>query len=157
MDIYRIQKKQSLPADITTAWNFLSNPGNLKLITPPDMGFDILSNDPLPEMYAGQIISYKIKPFTGIALTWVTEITHVNEPFYFVDEQRFGPYKFWHHQHHLKEIPGGVEMTDIIHYALPLGFLGNIANKITVRKKLNEIFAFRFHKLESMFGKYVRS
>ncbi len=104
-------------------------------------------------MYAGQVISYTVRPLAGIPMTWVTEITHVNTPNYFVDEQRFGPYAFWHHQHFLKEVPGGVEMRDIVHYALPLGLLGRLANSLLVKNKLQKIFDFRHKKLESLFGR----
>lgn len=116
------------------------------------MGFEILGNLKPEKMYAGQIISYIVKPLAGIPMTWVTEITHVNEPHFFVDEQRFGPYRFWHHQHQFREIPGGVLMTDIIHYAIPLGPLGIIANSLIVKGELEKIFGFRKKTLESLFG-----
>lgn len=135
-----------------TAWEFFSSPENLAKISPPYMGFTITGNLKPEKMYAGQIISYIVKPLAGIPMTWVTEITHVNEPHFFVDEQRSGPYKLWHHQHHLREIPGGVLMTDIIHYAIPFGPIGAIAKTLLVEKELEKIFDFRKKTLESLFG-----
>jgi ligand-binding SRPBCC domain-containing protein len=95
-----------------------------------------------------------VKPVAGIPLYWMTEITQVKDRTYFIDEQRFGPYSLWHHQHHFKEIPGGVEMTDIIHYKNPLGILGRIANALFVKNKLKTIFDYRFKKVEELFGKW---
>ena len=103
-------------------------------------------------MYAGQIIEYKVSPFPGIPLYWMTEITHVEDKKYFVDEQRYGPYSLWHHQHHFKEINGGVEMTDIVHYKIPFWILGDIANSLFVNKQLKTIFDYRFKKVEELFG-----
>ena len=103
-------------------------------------------------MYPGQVIEYKVHPILGIPLYWMTEITHVVQHKYFVDEQRFGPYELWHHQHHFKEVPGGVEMTDHVHYKLPFWFLGDIANVLFVKKQLKGIFDYRFKKVVEMFG-----
>ncbi len=153
MKIFELEKTQQLPISIEQAWEFLSSPSNLAKITPPYMGFEITSGFKGEKMYSGQVISYFVKPVAGIPLRWVTEITHVNEPNYFVDEQRFGPYTFWHHKHFLKAIPGGVEMRDLIHYALPLGPLGSLANNLFVKKQLNDIFTYRKFVLEEMFGK----
>ncbi len=104
-------------------------------------------------MYAGQVITYKVKPLLRIPMFWMTEITHVEEAKYFVDEQRFGPYALWHHQHHFKEVQGGVEMLDIIHYKLPFGPLGSLVNFLFVRKQLKGIFDYRFRYLEDHFGR----
>lgn len=153
MKIFELEKTQQLPIGIGEAWEFLSSPSNLAKITPAYMGFEIISGFKGEKMFAGQVISYFVKPVAGIPIKWVTEITHVSEPNYFVDEQRFGPYCFWHHKHFLKEIPGGVEMRDLIHYALPLGPLGNIANNLFVKKQLEDIFNYRKMVLEEMFGK----
>ncbi len=133
------------------AWEFLSKPENLKTITPPYMGFDILSGADRP-MYAGQIIQYIVTPILKIKTKWVTEITHVVAGSYFVDEQRFGPYALWHHKHFIKEIDGGVEMEDIIDYKVPFGFLGRLVHPILVKPKLQEIFEFRRKKLIELFG-----
>ena len=151
--VYSISTIQKMPITIDEAWNFFSRPGNLKDITPPHMGFVIKSKHHGEKMYAGQIIEYIVKPLFGIPMYWMTEITHVADKKYFIDEQRFGPYTLWHHQHHFKEILGGVEMTDIIHYKLPLWFLGDIAKVLFVKKQLQGIFDYRTKKVEEMFGK----
>lgn len=139
-----------------TAWDFFSRPDNLKHITPPGLNFKIISNHRGDQMYAGQVIEYKVHPILGIPLYWMTEITHVKNREYFVDEQRFGPYSLWHHQHHFKEIEGGVEMTDIVHYKIPFWFLGDIANSLFVKKQLNQIFSFRYAKAVEVFGPWER-
>ncbi|RIA09403.1 ligand-binding SRPBCC domain-containing protein [Flavobacteriaceae bacterium MAR_2010_72] len=153
MKLYTLQKKQNLPITLDQAWDFLSDPKNLKTITPDYMGFNISSGADKP-MYAGQIIQYVVTPLLGIKTTWVTEITHVIHKQYFVDEQRFGPYALWHHKHFLKEIEGGVEMEDIIDYKVPFGFLGQMVHPILVKPKLEEIFNYRTKKLEDLFGTY---
>lgn len=150
--IYSIKTVQKIPIAIDTAWDFFSSPANLKKITPDNLGFEIISKHHGEKMYAGQIIEYKVKPILGIPLYWMTEITHIADKKYFIDEQRFGPYSLWHHQHHFKEINGGVEMTDIIHYKLPLWFIGDIGNAILVKHQLKKIFDFRFKKVEELFG-----
>src|SRR5690606_11340053 len=117
------------------------------------MGFVTLSGDD-KDMFAGQIIHYHVSPLLGLKMEWVTEITHVEDKHFFVDEQRFGPYKFWHHKHFLKEIPGGVEMEDIIHYKLPMGILGKMVQPFMVKPKLEEIFEYRKNKLIELFGEF---
>ncbi len=154
MAAHSIKTVQKIPISLERAWDFFSNPANLQAITPDDMGFKVISKHHGDTMYAGQIIEYTVKPLLGIPLYWMTEITQVKDKQYFIDEQRFGPYSLWHHQHHFKAIPGGVEMTDIVHYKNPLGFLGNIANGIFVRNKLKQIFNYRFQKVEEMFGQW---
>lgn len=151
MKLYRLHSKQCLPISKEEAWDFLSHPKNLKSITPEHMGFNILSGGESP-MFAGQIIVYKVAPFAMYSTKWVTEITHVNDGNYFVDEQRFGPYAFWHHKHFLNEIDGGTEMEDIIDYKLPLGVLGQLAHPILVKKQLQQIFSHREQKLIELFG-----
>ncbi len=135
------------------AWEFLSNPNNLKTITPDYMGFKIISGADRP-MYEGQIIQYLVTPVLGIKTKWVSEITHIVDQKYFVDEQRFGPYALWHHKHFIKAIDGGVEMEDIINYKLPFGVLGELVHPIVVKPKLEEIFSYRAKKLEELFGIY---
>ncbi len=149
--MYRLMARQSLPISRETAWEFLSDPANLKVITPPSMGFEVLCGAE-QKMYPGQIIQYRVRPFPGYSTKWVTEITHVQEGSYFVDEQRFGPYALWHHKHFIKEIPGGVAMEDIIDYKLPLGILGSLAHPLLVRKQLVSIFQFREEELIKRFG-----
>ena len=155
MSLHILKTSQKLPIDIKTAWDFLSSPGNLEKITPPGMSFKITSgHTPGDKMYQGMVISYIVKPFPILPLQWVTEITHVNEPNYFVDEQRFGPYSFWHHKHFLKEIEGGVLMEDTVHYKVPLGIIGDMANSLMIKSQLKTIFEFRHEELERIFGKW---
>jgi ligand-binding SRPBCC domain-containing protein len=153
MKIYTLHSKQNLPLSVDEAWQFLSDPKNLKDITPDYMGFDILSGGDRP-MFPGQIIQYSVTPLLGMRTKWVTEITHVEDRKYFVDEQRFGPYALWHHKHFTKEISGGVEMEDIIDYKLPMGILGQLVHPIIVKPKLDEIFEYRRKKLIELFGEY---
>ena len=152
MYLYQLQRKQVLPISLEEAWDFFSSPKNLEKITPKDMAFEI-KRIPEGKMYAGMVVEYVVRPIFGIPIGWVTEITHVEEPKYFVDEQRFGPYALWHHQHHFKEVEGGVEMIDLVHHKNPLGFLGGIANWIFVEKRLNQIFDYRYEILEKYFAK----
>lgn len=133
------------------AWDFLSDPNNLKTITPDYMGFEIQSGADRA-MYPGQIIEYLVSPVLGIKTRWVTEITHVQNLEYFVDEQRFGPYALWHHKHFIKKIDGGVEMEDIVHYKVPFGILGRLVHPILVKPKLQKIFEYRTKKLHELFG-----
>jgi len=151
MKIYTKKSHQNLPISLDQAWDFLSDPANLQTITPDAMGFHIVSGAD-SKMYSGQIIQYIISPFWGFKTKWVTEITYVQEKHYFVDEQRFGPYALWHHKHFLKEIPGGVEMIDIIDYKLPFGILGQLVHPFLVKPKLDAIFDYRRKKLIELFG-----
>jgi len=137
------------------SWNFFSSPENLKIITPQHLAFEMTSDYENRKMYSGQIIAYTIRPIFNLPLEWVTEITQVQEPHYFIDEQRFGPYKFWHHEHRFKPIPNGVEAVDIIHYKMPFGVLGKALNFLMVKKDLEAIFSYRRAKLEELFGPYV--
>ena len=152
--VYSIKTIQKIPISLDTAWDFFSKPDNLKEITPDNLGFNIISKHHGTNMYPGQIIEYKVSPILGIPLYWMTEITHVEDKKYFVDEQRYGPYSMWHHQHHFKTIEGGVEMTDIVHYKLPLVFLGDIANIILVKSQLRGIFNHRYKAVDEKFGKW---
>jgi len=151
MKIFKIHTKQKLPITIEEGWGFLSNPKNLSCITPNYMKFKITDCDFKP-VYQGQIIQYTVRPLMNIPLKWVTEITHVVNENYFVDEQRFGPYSLWHHKHFLREIKGGIEMEDIIHYKIPLGFIGEFLNFLFIKNQLNEIFEYRKNKLIEIFG-----
>ncbi len=151
--VYSLKTVQTIPITLQQAWDFFSKPGNLKDITPPNMGFVIRSKYQGDTMYAGQIIEYTVKPVLGIPVYWMTEITHVAEGKYFIDEQRFGPYSLWHHQHHFAEVSGGVQMTDIVHYKIPFWFLGDIAHALFVESQLKKIFDFRFQAVEEKFGK----
>ena len=151
MGFYQFRKQQFFRQNIEEIWDFISKPDNLKKITPDYMGFDIRSEDLLDEIYEGMIITYKVSPILGIKTTWVTEITHIKQGRYFVDEQRVGPYKLWHHQHLLESKEDGTLMSDIVSYQPPLGILGSIANRIIIKKKLKEIFDYRLKKLNEIF------
>jgi len=153
MSVYILQRTQQLPISIGQAWDFFSRPDNLQDITPAYMNFRILSNSNSKEMYAGQVITYKVSPLFGIPLFWMTEITHVKDREYFVDEQRFGPYALWHHTHRFKEIPGGVEMLDMVHYKMPFGWLGQLLAGWFVKRQVEGIFDYRYKVLQDRFGK----
>ncbi|PWV53726.1 SRPBCC family protein [Chitinophaga sp. S165] len=151
--IYRLQYEQVLNTSLDNAWTFFSRAENLEKITPSYMRFDVTSPETGKPVYAGQVITYVIHPVLGIPLNWMTEITHVVEGKYFVDEQRKGPYGLWHHQHHFEVVPEGVKMTDIVHYSLPLGLLGRIAHALFVQRQLRDIFAFRKNAVEHLLRK----
>jgi ligand-binding SRPBCC domain-containing protein len=151
MAFYQLFKTQIVKGSIEDVWDFISSPENLKKITPDYMGFEINSQNLPEKMYSGMIISYIVKPVLGIKMLWVTEITHVEEMRYFVDEQRIGPYSMWHHQHFIEPSGQGVLMTDIVSYSPPLGFLGALANSIFINKQLNTIFNYRENVLEKLF------
>jgi ligand-binding SRPBCC domain-containing protein len=146
--------EQLIPADINQVWDFFSRPENLNTITPPDLKFRMVSDLDKIDMYKGVIIQYKVSPFLGIYMNWVTEITQIENKKYFIDEQRFGPYRFWHHQHHFTPHPDGLIMTDILHYALPLGLMGQMANGWFIEKRIDDIFIYRKRVIEQKFGKY---
>jgi ligand-binding SRPBCC domain-containing protein len=152
MSVHVLKTVQKLPVSLEEAWSFFSHPKNLAVMTPEYLNLRFTNELFGEEMYPGQVMTYRVKPLLGIPLFWMTEITHVVPDRFFVDEQRFGPYSLWHHQHHFREITGGVEMTDLVHYKLPLGFLGDIANSLFVRRQLDGIFRFRVQKVEELFG-----
>ncbi len=151
MRLYSLQFLQRLPVSQEHAWSFFSDPANLARITPPWLNFTVTSQLP-PEMYPGMIISYRIRPVAGLPVTWITEITHASQPEFFVDEQRFGPYRFWHHQHHFRSVEGGVEMEDLVHYGFGFGVLGEALNRLLVRPRLEEIFRYRRDVLHRLFS-----
>ena len=153
MKLYTLKSIQNLPISLQEAWDFIAEPSNLSVITPKEMGFHTLSGDDR-KMFSGQIIHYTITPLFGIKMQWVTEIKSVEDKKFFIDEQRFGPYAFWHHKHFLKEIPGGVEMEDIVHYVVPMGILGRMAHPFLVKPNLDKIFEFRRKKLIELFGEF---
>lgn len=152
MKLYKLERKQNLNITIEEAWDFFSNPRNLSKITPDGMGF-IITNEPPEKMVPGMIITYKIKALAGINMNWVTEITYMQPPYMFVDEQRFGPYKFWHHTHNFKSAGNKTEMTELVYYGVPFGILGQIVHPIIVRPKLEDIFNFRYKMLDDYFNK----
>lgn len=152
MKVKRKEWVQVIPRDLEEVWHFFSRPENLNDMTPEDMDFQIMTDIQGVEMYEGMIIQYKVSPMLGIKLNWVTEITHVRDRQYFIDEQRFGPYALWHHQHHFELVDGGVKMTDILNYKVPYGFIGDIANAIFVENRINEIFKYRIKAVEKIFN-----
>ena len=153
MKIFKLKYSQKLPINLNEAWDFLSSPNNLELITPKSMDFNIIDWDK-KKAYPGQIIQYTVKPLLGIKINWVTEITQVRDKEFFIDEQRFGPYTFWHHKHFIKEIEGGVIMEDVIHYKPPFGFIGILLNFLFINSKLNSVFKYRELELIKTFGKF---
>ncbi|MEZ5002649.1 MAG: SRPBCC family protein [Chitinophagales bacterium] len=148
--IYTLSVEQKLPLSIEKAWDFFSSPHNLAAITPKHMGFHITS-DTTEKMYPGQIISYKVSPLLGIKMNWVTEITHVEHHQYFVDEQRFGPYLMWHHEHHFQPLAEGILMRDKVSYKLPAGALGRLFHPALVQPQLKAIFEYRYESLDQLF------
>lgn len=151
MKVYTKETVQHVNASVEECWDFFSSPRNLQKITPETMGFQITDFDN-KSMYAGQIIQYKVSPLLGLKLSWMTEITFVKENSYFIDEQRFGPCALWHHKHFFEPTENGTKMTDLVHYALPLGFIGRIMNTLMVKNKLKEIFDFRVIKVNEIFN-----
>ncbi len=155
MKTYHFKFEQDLPIPLAEAWDFFSSPLNLAKITPAKMNFVITSDFTADtKMYPGMLIAYKVSPLFGIRMNWVTEITHVKDMEYFVDEQRTGPYALWHHQHHFKEIKGGVHMTDILTYAIPYGIIGQMANNLLVEKEVKSTFDYREREVNKLFGVY---
>lgn len=149
--VQNLEFVQELPLTLEQAWDFFSCPSNLATITPADLGFEVISA--LPErMYAGMVVCYRVRPLLGITVPWMTEITHVREPVFFVDEQRSGPYRFWHHQHCFEPIEDGVRMVDRVHYQLPFGWFGHALFGRIVARRLDAIFAFRRAILQQTFG-----
>ena len=148
--VYCLKRTQKLPVSLPVAWDFFSDPANLHRLTPDYLHLKFTNELFGDAMYPGQIITYHVKPVLGIPLFWMTEITHVQHHCYFIDEQRKGPYNLWHHQHHFGEMPGGVLMTDIVHYALPAAILGRLAHRLWVRRQLENIFDYRVQKVEEM-------
>lgn len=148
---YQLKRIQRLPVSMDVAWDFFSSPKNLPKITPPWLDFSILSDVP-ESMRKGDVITYRIRPLWRVPMTWVSEITRVKKPFLFIDEQRSGPYRFWRHQHHFKFIDSGIEMTDIVYYALKFGFLGNIIQAFVIKRRLEDIFNYRRSVLTEIFS-----
>ena len=151
MKVKRKYWEQLIRRPLDEVWAFFSRPENLDNITPEEMKFEILSPIQGVPMYEGMIIQYNVTPLLGIKMNWVTEITHVRDHAYFIDEQRFGPYALWHHQHHFEEVDEGVLMRDILHYKVPYGPIGNIANALFVEGKVDEIFRYRFRVVDELF------
>jgi ligand-binding SRPBCC domain-containing protein len=151
LKMHRITTVQRLPISLERAWDFFSSPKNLSLITPEAL--NLVPTCEVPErMYPGMIVTYNVRPVAGIPMEWVTEITHVRDKEFFVDEQRSGPYRIWHHQHHFRAVEGGVEMTDIVDYKIPFGIFGKVLERLFIGKQVAGIFEFRRKRLIEMFG-----
>ncbi len=153
MKLYTLHKTQKLPITLDEAWTFLCNPKNLSKLTPPQMNMKIISAENRP-LYSGQVLQYSVTPLPGFKTKWVSEITQFKDRNYFVDVQLYGPYSFWHHKHFIRTIEGGVEMEDLIHYKVPLGWLGQLVQPMIVKPKLEDVFHFRKTQLEKIFGIY---
>lgn len=152
MILYEKKWTTLVPGSLEDVWCFFSDPANLQKITPHDMHFEILTDLSGVEMYAGLIIRYRVSPLAKIPMNWVTEITVVEPGRYFIDEQRFGPFSFWHHQHHFLETSEGIKMTDLLHYGIPLGIFGRIANGMVVSKRIDHIFEYRQQVIDQHFA-----
>jgi ligand-binding SRPBCC domain-containing protein len=152
VSLYSFEQTQKIPASLEAVWEFMATPRNLMELTPAYMDFRVTSPDLPDKIFLGQLISYTVKPLLGIKLKWITEITKVKALDSFIDVQKSGPYKFWHHHHQFKKINGGVLMEDSVTYQAPLGLIGSIANSLLIRKKLKDLFIFRRQKLEEIFG-----
>ena len=145
-----MDRTQIVPMTLEKCWAFFSDPRNLEKITPPELQFRVRSELP-PKIYPGLMIQYTVSPLFGLPLSWLTEIMHVDEPHYFVDEQRVGPYRLWHHEHFLRPAAGGgVEVRDLVHYVPPFGPLGALLNVLVIRRQLELIFAFRTQALAAL-------
>lgn len=149
--MYYLEFSQTVPLSLKKSWDFFSSPSNLALLTPPELHFEMVTPEE-EKMYPGQIISHLIRPVWNFPIEWVTEITQVKELDYFIDEQRFGPYKFWHHEHRFVEVPGGVEIIDKIYYKMPFGIFGKMVHFFKVERDLQIVFSYRHAKLEELFG-----
>ena len=152
MKIYTLHREQYLPIPIEEAWTFFSSAKNLSKITPPELGFEVLTKLNDEPIYAGMRIKYTVRPLLGIPLKWETLIKEVNAPYHFTDKQLKGPYSLWEHTHRFVSVSGGVRMTDEVKYSLPLGWLGEVVHAAIVRGKLDDIFNFRKETLKQSFG-----
>ena len=148
--IHYLTREQIIPATLEQVWDYFSDPRNLDEMTPPDMRFRILTA-PLPRMYEGQIVEYRVEFIRGLPALWLTEIAHVREPRYFVDEQRIGPYRFWYHEHKFEPVAGGTRMSDQVTYSIGFGPLGDLLNAIWIGRRLKQIFDFRAEKIRQLF------
>lgn len=150
--MYKLKRVQNIPVTLNRAWDFFSKPENLGLITPSFLNYSIIERSDVGDMYPGMIITYQLSPVLNISIRWATEITQIKEFKYFIDNQIKGPFTIWHHEHHFEEVEEGIEMTDILFYDLPYGFLGKLVHKLFVKKKMDEIFYYREQKIKELFG-----
>ena len=151
MKIYTFKQTQLIPASLDVVWDFFFTPGNLELITPPEVNFKTILQTGGFRMYSGQLISYRLSPFRFLRVQWTTEIKNVTPKSYFVDDQKFGPFAMWYHQHFFKEKDGGVEMIDEVNYAVSFGLVGRLANSLLVENQVKNIFKFRAEAVDRIF------
>jgi ligand-binding SRPBCC domain-containing protein len=149
--IQRLSRQQIVPAALDEVWAYFATPANLNEMTPPDMNFEIIQGGEIP-MYPGQLIEYRVQFMPVFKSRWLTEIAHVQDKKFFVDEQRIGPYRFWYHEHHFAAVENGTLIRDQVTYVLPFGPLGEIVHRVWVRPRLNAIFDFRREKVNALFG-----
>jgi len=149
--IHYLHREQIIPAPVKDVWDYFCEPKNLNEITPPDMNFEIVQGGD-EKMYEGQIIEYRVEFIRGVRSLWLTEIAHVRDGKYFVDEQRVGPYRFWYHEHVFEEHSAGTKMTDHVTYMIPFGLLGDLMNAVWISRRLKNIFDFRTQKIIELFG-----
>jgi ligand-binding SRPBCC domain-containing protein len=150
--IHTLSQEQFIPAPLDRVWDYFATPANLDAMTPPDLKFKLVG-EPAGPMRTGQLITYRIRLLPAIWTSWLTEIREVQDHAGFVDEQRIGPYKFWHHEHRFYAVPGGVRMTDLVTYDLGYGPIGELLHALWIRPKLERIFAFRRAKVHERFGR----
>jgi ligand-binding SRPBCC domain-containing protein len=151
MKIYTFKQTQFIPATVDTVWDFFATPENLRHLTPPEVNFEKLLMTGGATMYAGQMIAYKLNPFPFLRVRWTTEITQVVPKKYFIDDQRFGPFALWQHQHFFIEKNGGCEMIDEVSYAIPFGVLGRMVHALLVESQLRKIFQYRAVVVDKIF------
>lgn len=152
--MYKLNFSQKLPIELEEAWDFFSSPENLEKITPESLSFKGTHPKGNKKIYTGQILIYSLKPLWNIEIEWVTEIVAVQKPDYFIDQQKFGPYAFWHHEHWFTPIIEGVLIEDIIYYKMPLGPIGRALHHLKIKNDLENIFEYRKKTLEKKFGLY---
>jgi len=151
MAIHVLEQTQNVPGTLAACWDFFSDPGNLARITPPELGFEVISKLP-PRIHPGMMIQYRIRPLFGIPVTWMSEITQVDERRFFVDKQRVGPFHIWHHEHTFTDLgDGAVAVHDKVTYSLPFGPLGDLAHPLLVSPQLRRIFDYRTQAVRTIF------
>jgi ligand-binding SRPBCC domain-containing protein len=151
MAVHKLVSELYIPASVPLVWAFFCAPSNLQCLTPHYMKMRVTSGELPAVIYAGQIITYKVSPLLGVPISWTTEITHVEPGRRFVDDQRRGPFKLWHHQHLFEPHGSGTSMIDIVHYEIPLWIAGEIAHRLFVRRQIEEIFEYRRRMIEQCF------
>jgi len=149
--VHYLHRELIIPAPLDKVWGYFCDPKNLNEITPSDMNFEIVQGGDV-KMYEGQIIEYRVEFLRRVRSLWLTEILHVRDGVYFVDEQRVGPYRLWHHEHMFEKCPNGTKMTDRVTYVIPFGVLGDLLNKVWVAGRLKNIFDYRRQKIIELFG-----